>query len=172
MEPYIGEIRMFAGNFAPQGWALCNGAELQISGNEALYSLLGTIYGGDGVTTFGLPKLASRIPVGQGINPQTGTTYQLGQLGGSETVTLTVNELPVHNHPVAASSIAGNQTSPNAAVWATQSSQNIYSTAQPKGQMNSSSILPAGGNQPHDNVMPYLAINFIIATVGIFPPQN
>ncbi|MDQ8736049.1 tail fiber protein [Paenibacillus sp. LHD-38] len=172
MEPYVGEIRMFAGNFAPEGWALCNGSIIPIAENEVLFMLLGTTYGGDGQTNFGLPNLASRIPIGQGTNPQNGTTYTLGEQGGTENVTLTVNELPAHTHPVYASDAPGTLNSPNGAVWATQTSKNIYSNAAVEGQMNPQSITPAGGNQPHVNMMPYLPINFIIALAGVFPPQS
>ncbi|HTG70013.1 MAG TPA: tail fiber protein [Candidatus Udaeobacter sp.] len=172
MDPYLGEIRMFAGNFAPQGWALCNGALLSISENDALFALLGTTYGGDGQTTFALPNLVSRVPIGQGTSPQTGTTYAAGQQGGTESVAISVNELPAHTHPVYASNAGGTQSSPNAAVWAAQTSRNIYSTALPEGQMNLQSITPTGGSQPHDNMMPFLPINFIIALTGIFPSQS
>lgn len=163
---------MFGGTFAPRGWALCDGSLLSISENEALFSLLGTTYGGDGQTTFGVPSLASRIPVGQGMNPQTMTNYSLGKQGGTETVTLTQTELPVHTHIANASSQAGTQVSPAGAVWGAQTTLNLFSQQPPDVQMSPQSLTPAGGNQPHDNMMPFLAINFIIATEGIYPSQN
>ncbi|WP_141680249.1 phage tail protein [Bacillus sp. FJAT-26390] len=172
MVPYLGEIRMFAGNFAPQGWALCNGGMLSIAENDALYMLLGTTYGGDGVTTFALPNLASRIPVGTGRDSQSGKTYILGEAGGTESVTLTANQLPVHTHPVNGSDAAGNQTSPSDGVWAAQMSKNMYSSAASEGVMDPQSITPTGGNQPHNNMMPFLAVNFIISLAGVFPQQN
>ncbi|HZG13948.1 MAG TPA: tail fiber protein [Candidatus Bathyarchaeia archaeon] len=169
MESYLGEIRMFAGNYAPEGWALCNGQILSIAENEPLFILLGTTYGGDGETTFALPDLRGRIPIHLGVNPKTGTNYSLGQMGGTETVTLTTDQLPVHTHvPLAAS--VGTAVSPGGAYWAGNLS--IYSTDAPDGQMDAALIGSTGGGQPHDNMMPYATVNFIISLYGIFPSQN
>ncbi|MFF0825630.1 phage tail protein [Brevibacillus sp. NPDC003359] len=169
-EPFIGEIRMFGGDYAPQGWALCDGQLLSISENDTLYSLIGTTYGGNGQTTFGLPDLRGRIPLNQGTNPRTGTTYVMGGKNGVESVTLTVRELPAHTHTVHASSQPGTQNSPANAVWAKNAQQ--YSTNAPDGLMNASSLSSVGGNQPHNNLMPFTVINFIIALYGIYPSQN
>jgi len=172
-EPFLGEIRMFAGNFAPIGWAMCNGQLLPISQNDALFALIGTTYGGDGVTTFALPDLQSRIPVHMGVNPSTGSSYLLGHSGGTETVTLVVDHLPAHSHRVSAQTQTEltTQTSPAGAVWGT-SELNRYSTAGPDGTLGSQAISHSGGNQPHDNMMPYLAVTFIIALEGIYPSQS
>lgn len=163
--PYVGEIRMFGGNFAPVGWALCQGQLLAISEFETLFNLIGTTYGGDGVSTFALPNLASRVPVHQG------GTFVIGQLGGQETVTLTVPQLPSHNHVPLANGTAG-QSAPTNNVWAQQASLNHFSSATPNLQMASVAIGNAGGSQPHDNMLPYLAVNFIIALFGVFPTQS
>ena len=163
--PYLGEIRLFAGNFAPVGWALCQGQLLAISENDALFSLLGTTYGGDGQNTFALPNLSSRIPVHQG------SGYVLGQAAGSETVTLVSAQLPSHGHQVNAVAGQGGTASPSNAVWAAGSIA-AYSDASPTVTMSPAAIAPSGGNQPHDNMSPYLVINFIIALEGIYPSQN
>jgi microcystin-dependent protein len=163
--PYIGEIRMFAGNFAPNGWLLCQGQLVAISDYDTLFNLIGTTYGGDGVNTFALPNLASRIPV------HTGTGYVLGMTGGVESVTLITNQLPVHTHPASASSAAGNNTSPNGAVWAT-STVPQYSNAAPNTTMSPAALMPSGGSQPHDNMPPYLCLNFIISMYGIYPSPS
>lgn len=163
-EPYLGEIRMFGGNFAPVGWLLCQGQVLPISENEALFTLIGTTYGGDGQNTFGLPNLSSRIPIHQA------TTYPLAMMGGAEQVTLTQQQLPAHTHQATASNQAGTQTNAAGNVWAGWD-QTEYSTANPNVSMAPSTLLPAGGSQPHDNMPPFLVINFIIATQGIYPTQ-
>ena len=173
--PYIGEIRMFGGNFAPQGWALCMGQTLSIAQNDVLFNLIGTTYGGDGVNTFNLPDLRGRIPIHQGTNPATGTPYQLGQVGGSEQVTLTLQQLPSHAHAAQAQSGNGTQAGPGNGVWATELDPNLkpFSTSQtPAGVMNPACVGPTGGSQPHEDRMPYLVINFIIALEGIYPSQN
>lgn len=164
-QPFTGEIRMFAGSFAPVGWAFCNGQLLPIAGNEALFQLIGTTYGGDGQANFALPNLQSRIPihVGQG--------HVLGETGGTETVTLTTNQIPAHSHVPQGNSGSGNQSSPANGVWAA-SSLNEYTASAADTNMNAAAILPDGGSQPHENLMPYLAISFIIALVGVFPSQN
>ncbi|WP_274653902.1 phage tail protein [Paenibacillus humicola] len=169
-EPYLGEIRLFAGTYAPVGWEFCNGQLLSISQNDALFSLLGTTYGGDGQTTFGLPDLRGRVPLGQGKNP-TGSSYAMGQLAGTETVTLTVNNLPGHTHAVMANNTSGTTGDPSNAFWA-QSTSTQYATAAPDAQMSAQSIASSGGSQPHDNMMPTLAVSYIIALNGIYPSQN
>jgi len=162
-ESYLGEIRMFAGNFAPQGWALCNGQLLSIAENEALFALLGTTYGGDGQNTFGLPDLQGRIPV----HPN--TAYPLGSKGGTETVTLTAAQMPAHTHTANAVNSPAASLSPSNAVWAA-GPREIYAAGTPSA-MNAASISPVGGSQPHDNMMPSTAISFIISLYGVFPPQ-
>lgn len=171
MDPYIGEIRMFAGNFAPVGWAFCQGQILSISEYDALFALLGTTYGGDGQTTFALPDLRGRIPLHAGQNPATGSTYALGQMSGTETVTLTAQQIPAHTHTVQAVAGTGDQASPANGLWAT-SSLNEYSNQGANAAMAANAVFAAGGSQPHDNMMPYQCINFIIATEGLWPPQN
>lgn len=171
-EPYVGEIRMFAGDFAPEGWAFCDGQLMSINENELLFSLIGTRYGGDGGTTFALPDLRGRLPINQGINPQTGTTYELGKQGGVEKVTLRSEEIPSHTHRVACTNEKGTLESPQDAIWAKNVQQ--YSTNAPNEQlkMHGGIIGSVGGNQPHDNMMPFLALRFIIALHGIYPSQD
>jgi microcystin-dependent protein len=170
-DQYLGEIRMFAGKYAPEGWAMCNGQLLSIADYPELFSLIKTTYGGDGQTTFALPDLRGRLPVHMGRNTETGTVYPLGQMGGTETVTLTYDQLPNHTHAVNAQSGAG--TTSNAAnnYWAA-GPVNMYSSIGANGTMGGSAIGITGGNMPHNNVMPYLAVNFIIALQGIYPIQN
>lgn len=165
--PYIGEIRMFGGNFAPAGWAFCNGQLLAIAENDALFALIGTTYGGDGEQTFALPDLRGRLPL------HITTGYPLGQAGGSESVTLTLNQIPNHSHIPQASSQAGGASDPTGNVWA-GSSLNQFTTDVPTvpGSMNSGAIAAAGGGQPHENMMPYLTVSFIISLFGIFPSQS
>jgi len=167
MDNFLGEIRLFAGNFPPLGWAFCNGALLPISEYSALFNLIGTTYGGDGQTTFALPDLQGRLPMHMGTSPF-GTTYQLGQNGGVETVTLTTQQIPIHNHAPQAVSGNGNQTTPQSGVWAGAASSR-YSTSAPSLAMNSSLVGAAGGSQPHDNMIAYLAISFIISLFGVYP---
>jgi microcystin-dependent protein len=165
--PFIGEIRMFAGNFAPQGWAFCNGALMAIDQNTALFQLIGTTYGGDGQTTFALPDLQSRIPI------HVGPGFALAQSGGVETVTLTTNQLPAHSHVPQANNAAGNQQSPANGVWAsTNPSLNQYSNVAPTLSMDPAAIGATGQSQPHDNMVPFLVINFILSLFGIFPSQT
>lgn len=169
MDPYIGEIRMFAGNYPPEGWAFCNGQLLPIVGNEELFSLLQTTYGGDGQKEFALPDLRGRIALGQGRNPATGTTYPLGQRGGLEKVSLAVSQLPSHTHPVGVSNAEGNLDSPANAVWAKRNKQ--YAPV-PNGKMSPDAITKTGGGIPHDNMMPFITLSFIIALRGQYPPRN
>jgi microcystin-dependent protein len=172
MNPYLGEIRIFAFNFAPRGWAACNGQLLAISSNPALFALIGTYYGGNGTTTFALPNLQSRIPIhqgqGQGLSP-----YNIGEQGGTENVTLTTQQMPQHNHMVNTNNGLGGTTRPANALLAATSSDKPYTTSASDGStLNPSAISFAGNNQPHDNIQPYLVLNFCIATQGIFPPRN
>ena len=169
--PFIGEIRMVGFNFAPVGWAFCNGAILAISQNDALFALIGTTYGGDGQTTFALPNLCSRVPthMGQGAGL---SNRMLGEMGGTEMVTLTTQQIPAHNHGALAQPASANQLGAAGNDWAT-STLNLYGTAgPPNAAMNAGCLAPAGGSQPHDNMLPFQCINFVIALEGIFPPQN
>lgn len=171
--PYIGEIRMFGGTFAIRGWAFCNGAQLQISQYDALYSLIGTTYGGDGISVFNLPDLRSRVPIGSGQGPGL-QNYPIGQQSGVETVTLVTGNLPAHNHGAGAQSAGGDSNAPggNTSAWAQASGNSRYTTDAPTGAMNSGTIGFFGNNQPHDNMLPFQCINYIIALEGIFPPRN
>jgi len=167
-EGFIGEIRMFAGNFAPRGWAFCEGQLLPINQNTALYSILGTTYGGDGQTNFALPDLRGRTPIGVGHGPGL-SPYSLGQKGGNETTTLSVDQIPAHNHLANASSEAGNTRSPADTVWAR--GKKFYSTQAPNTTMSATAISSTGGSQPHTNIQPYLAIHYIICIQGIYPSR-
>ena len=171
--PYLGEIRMFAGNFAINGWALCNGQILSISQNSALFSLLGTTYGGNGQTTFALPDLRGRVPIHMGQGPGL-SNYMLGQQTGSESITLLQNQMPAHNHAVSAVSSGGNQASPAAGYPAVESTGTSldYSSSNPNTTMSPGMIAAAGGNQPHSNIQPVLGVNFIIALQGIYPSRT
>jgi microcystin-dependent protein len=171
-EPYIGEIRMFAGNFAPVGWMFCEGQTLPISENDALFTLIGTTYGGDGQETFNLPNLASRVPMHFGTGPD-GVNYQLAEAAGTESVTLSTQQIPNHSHPMVASTAAGNNANPGGAVIA-QSPASITRLIEdvPSVQMNAQSATPIGGSQPHENCQPFLCINFIISLFGVFPQQT
>lgn len=165
MESYVGEIRMFAGNYAPQGWALCNGQLLSIAEYDVLFALLGTTYGGDGQTTFGLPDLQGRAPL------HVSTTYPLGSKGGTETVTLTANQMPMHTHVPNATTSTAESTDPSNKVWA-KGTYESYAAVAPDAAMSPASISAAGGSQPHENMMPSLAISYIISLYGIFPSSN
>lgn len=170
--PYLGEIRMVGFNFAPAGWAFCNGQLLSISNNDALFSLIGTTYGGDGQNTFGLPDLRGRIPVHQGTSVN-GSSYIQGQSAGTETVTLLTAQIPAHTHPAAASdgTVGTAQDSPSGAYWSKWVG-GAFSTAEGSSSMNAGAIGSIGGGQPHNNLPPYLAVSFVIALVGIFPTRN
>jgi len=163
-DPYIGEIRMFGGNFAPVGWLFCQGQLVSISDYDTLFNLIGTTYGGDGQTTFALPNLQSRIPFHQG------SGFVLGQQAGVETVTLNTNQLPVHTHQPVAAAVA-TSPSPNNAYWASYANMQ-YSDQAPNAPMAPNALSPSGGNQPHENMSPYLAINFIISMYGIYPSPS
>ena len=167
--PFVGEIRMFAGNFAPAGWAFCNGALMPISENDVLFNLIGTTYGGDGQETFALPDLQGRVPIHQGTGG--GSTYQLGEMAGTETVTLTTNQIPQHNHLVLASTAVANDANPQNNVVA-QADVDMYLSDVTDVALNAASIGATGGSQPHENMAPYLAISFIISLFGVYPTQN
>ena len=175
-EPFVAEIRMFAGNFAPTGWALCNGQILSISQNTALFSLLGTFYGGDGKTTFALPNLQDSAPMHQGQGP--GLTQRvIGEAGGGSTVTLLTSELPSHNHTLQGRPVPGNTATAAANTSLAQvnpATSQVYKA--PAGAaltaLNPSATGVAGGGQPHNNMQPYLTLTFIIALQGVFPPRS
>ncbi len=170
-EPYIGEIRMFGGNFAPFGWALCNGQLLSISENEALFSLIGTTYGGDGQSTFALPNLQGRIPIHAGVGPGL-SPHQLGEMGGVETVTLTAGEVPGHRHAFAASTEAASSPDPAGNVLASGPVISLYTSEAPARPLGQDTIAPSSGNgQPHENEQPFLCVTFIIALQGIYPSR-
>lgn len=169
--PYIGEIRMFGGNFAPAGWMFCEGQLLPISENDALFNLIGTTYGGDGQSTFGLPDLRGRVPLHQGQSG--GSSFTIGESGGVESVTLTTAQIAAHQHTPLCNDQGGTLTSPLNAYWAAASSgEQMYSTPVGVNAMNAQAIGSAGGNQPHENMGPYLCVNFIISLFGIFPSQT
>lgn len=164
-QPYVGEIRMFAGNFAPAGWMFCEGQLLPISENETLFQLIGTTYGGDGESTFALPDLRGRLPV------HMGNGFILAETGGAEEITLTVTQIPAHSHPLLANSALGSQQSPSTNVVAQTRIANVdlYLEDTPTVNMAPNAISAVGGSQPHTNFQPYLCINFIISLFGIFP---
>lgn len=162
-EPFLSEIRIVSFNFPPKGWALCNGQLLPINQNQALFSLLGTTYGGDGRVNFALPNLQGRVPI------HTGNGHTLGERAGEEAHTLNISEIPPHVHSTSARSVDPNQGLPTGNLWA--NGAGAYSTAAPDSSMNPTSITNTGGSQPHLNLQPYLVLNFIIALQGIFPSQ-
>ncbi len=170
-EPFVGEIRMFAGNFAPRGWAFCDGQLLAVSQNDALFSLLGTIYGGDGRTTFGLPDLRGRIPLHQGTGPGL-SARRLGSKGGAERETLTTNQLASHTHDWNANTADATTAAPAGKVLAKAVNFRFWEPANPNTDLASTTIANTGGSQPHNNLMPTLCINFIIALVGIYPSRQ
>ena len=167
-DQYVGEIRMFSGNFAPQGWYFCDGSTLSINGNEMLYSLIGITYGGDGMTNFKLPDLRGRLPI------HCSNQYQLGQMAGTETVTLLESQLPMHTHAAKANNVPADATSstPTGNVWGYSAAITNYQPVASNVMMNPQALSSAGGSQPHNNMMPSLAVSFIIAHQGYFPSQN
>ena len=165
-QPYVGEIRMFAGNFAPAGWMFCEGQLLPISENETLFQLIGTTYGGDGQSTFALPDLRGRIPIHQG------NGFILAETGGAEEITLTVNQIPAHSHPMLASTGPGNLNTPGGNVTAESAAVKIYFGDEPTANMSPSAVGPVGGSQPHTNFQPYLCVDFIISLFGIYPQPS
>jgi len=169
-EPFVGEIRIFAGNFAPAGWALCQGQLMPISQNDTLFTLIGTTYGGDGQETFGLPDLQGRAVIHQGT--LSGTTFQIGEKDGVESVTLSTQQIPIHNHAFMASTNNGSQPQPQGAVVSKTTIAFAYTSFDPGVAMAANSVQPVGGNQPHENMQPFLVLNFILSLYGVFPTQN
>jgi microcystin-dependent protein len=169
-QPYLGEIRLFAGNFAPQGWAFCDGSLLAIAANEALFDLIGTTYGGDGQNTFALPDLRGRLPVHAGTGA--GTTFQIGQSGGSEIVTLSTQQIPAHQHSLQASANVGGASSPANNVFAQGPAGGVEIYTDDNEVLPAGTTTNAGGGQPHENRQPLLTISFIISLAGIFPSQG
>lgn len=171
-EAYIGQIMLFGGNFAPRNWALCQGQLLSIASNTALFSILGTSYGGNGTTTFGLPDLRGRVPFHWGQGPGLSNRV-LGEMGGVESVTLTVNDLPSHTHTLRALDGPPDGRSPAGTVLAvTPQDSAQYSSSAPNASMSAQAILATGNSQPHNNMQPYLAVTYIICLYGIFPSRN
>jgi microcystin-dependent protein len=162
-QPYVGEIRMFAGNFAPAGWYFCEGQLLPISENETLFQLIGTTYGGDGESTFALPDLRGRLPIHQG------NGFILAETGGAEEITLTVNQIPAHSHPTLATQDAAQETQPQGKVMGRTLGTDTYVIANPDASMAATAVTAVGGSQPHTNFQPYLCVSFIISLFGIFP---
>ena len=167
--PFVGEIRMFGGSFAPAGWAFCSGQLMPISENETLFNLIGTTYGGDGQETFALPDLQGRVPMHAGTGPD-GVTYQLGEKAGVESVTLTINQIPAHNHIQLASNDPATVQTPGSNVPA-QGAGVIYTSSSSPIPLAPQELSPTGGSQPHENMQPYLCITFIISLFGVFPHQ-
>jgi microcystin-dependent protein len=170
-DPYIGEIRMFGGNFAPAGWALCAGQLMPISQNDTLFTLIGTTYGGDGQETFGIPDLQGRVPMHFGQGPGISQNYIEGEKAGVESVTLSTQQIPVHNHAFVASGDSATQIAGTNGVVAGAVAQSYLFAAPPDSNLNASMLNPIGGSQPHENMQPYLTITFIISLFGIFPHQ-
>jgi microcystin-dependent protein len=166
-QPYVGEIRMFAGSFNPSGWAFCDGSLLPISENETLFQLIGTTYGGDGESTFALPNLQSRVPIHMGT--QGGTSFIIAEMGGVESVTLNTQQMPSHNHAFIASKDQAGLTTPPNNILGQIPGGNVYIAETADSPLNPGSIGPAGSSQPHDNMQPFLCISFIISLFGIFP---
>jgi microcystin-dependent protein len=163
---------MFAGNFAPAGWMFCEGQLLPISENEILFLLIGTTYGGDGQETFALPDLRGRIPIHQGTSNQLPSGFILAETGGAEEITLTINQVPAHNHPLMASQNSASEGLPTGNVLGAMTSLDLYISDVPNANLNAQSIAPVGGSQPHTNFQPYLCVDFIISLFGIFPSQT
>jgi microcystin-dependent protein len=165
-QPYVGEIRMFAGNFAPAGWMFCEGQLLPISEYETLFNLIGTTYGGDGQSTFALPDIRGRVPL------HFGNGFTLAETGGAETITLTTQQIPAHGHAFLATSAFGTASSPGGNVLAQSQSVKLYDSAAPTATMAGGATSSTGGFQPHNNFQPYLCVDFIISLFGIFPSQT
>ena len=171
-DQFVGEIRCFGFNFAPVGWALCNGQIMSISQNTALFSLLGTQYGGNGTTTFGLPNLQSRVPVGFGQGPGL-SNYAIGETGGMESLSISLNEMGSHAHALSGGTTNANDKRPiTGSTFAASAGANYYAPPGPLVALNAGTVLPTGGSLPHVNLQPYLTFNFCIALQGIFPPRS
>jgi microcystin-dependent protein len=171
-QPYVGEIRIFAGNFPPVGWMFCDGQLLPISENETLFQLIGTTYGGDGESTFALPNLQSRVPIHMGTAPS-GVTYQIGEAAGVESVTLTTQQIPIHNHAALVSLNPATELSPTNQLIGSSPTINFFiEGTEPDTALLSQAVTPVGGSQPHENLQPYLCVNFIISLFGLFPSPN
>jgi microcystin-dependent protein len=170
-DPFIAEIRIFPFYFAPKGWAFCDGQLLPLSQNTALFSLLGTTYGGDGKSNFALPDMQGNVPMHPGQGPGL-SLHDLGETGGSETVTLLESEIPMHSHGLIASASDGNNTKPAGQLFAQGAGVSIWGTNAPNAQFSPLAIAPAGGDQPHNNMQPYLTLNFCIALQGVYPPRT
>jgi microcystin-dependent protein len=171
MDPFVAEIRIFPFNFAPKGWAFCDGQILPLSQNTALFSLLGTIYGGDGKSNFGLPNMQGSAPMHPGQGPGL-SLHDLGETGGSDTVSLLESEIPSHSHNLIASASDGTNTKPAGQLFAQGAGVNIWGTTALNGQFSDNALAPAGGDQPHNNLQPYLTLNFCIALQGVYPPRT
>ena len=172
MDPFVAEIRIFPFNFAPKGWAFCDGQILPLSQNTALFSLLGTTYGGDGKSNFALPNMQGNAPMHPGQGPGL-SLHDLGETGGSETVSLLESEMPSHSHALMSIGAPGNRTNPITNSIARASSGNAYvPPPAPLVSMSDQALPPAGGDQPHNNLQPYLTLNFCIALQGVFPPRT
>jgi microcystin-dependent protein len=165
-QPYVGEIRLFAGNFAPAGWMFCEGQLLPISEYETLFNLIGTTYGGDGQSTFALPDLRGRVPIHQG------NGFVLAETGGAEEITLTVNQIAAHTHPLLATTAVGTAASPLGGVLASAGSANVYRQGPGAVALSTQTVGSVGGSQPHTNFQPYLCVDFILSLFGIFPSQT
>jgi microcystin-dependent protein len=173
-QPFVAEIKLFSGNFAPTGWAFCNGQLLPISQNTALFSILGTSFGGDGKSTFALPNLNGRAPIGAGQGPGL-SDRAVGETGGQSEVTLTRSEIPAHTHVPQCNSTAGGQGGPGGNVWGKipgKTAPQVYSANAPDTALAAAAVGNTGGDQPHNNMQPYLGLTFIIALQGIFPPRH
>jgi microcystin-dependent protein len=171
IDPYVGQIVLFAGTFAPNGWFFCDGSLVPISEYDVLFALIGTTYGGDGINNFALPDLRGRVPIHQG----TGTglsTRVIGEKDGTENVTVTAPQVPAHTHALTVSSANATASAVSSGVTLAAAAEELYSGDSPNNSLNPSSVSPVGGSQPHSNIQPYLALNFIIAWAGIFPSQS
>ena len=171
-QPFVGEIRMFGGTFAPAGWAMCQGQLMPISENETLFNLIGTTYGGDGQETFALPDLQGRVPIHAGQGPGLPSNRQLGELAGTESVTLNTNQMPVHTHAFLASTDVAAGVNPTGNVLGATGAMQLYHGPAGSPTMSTNVLLSIGGSQPHENMQPYLVLTFIISLFGIFPSQN
>jgi microcystin-dependent protein len=171
-QPYVGEIRMFAGNFAPAGWELCAGQLMPISENETLFNLIGTTYGGDGQSTFGLPDLQGRVPVHMGQGPGISQTYQIGEETGVESVTLTTSQIPQHTHAMLASTAGGSSPNPEGNVLGSPPAVTMFLRENPEAALPANMVTPVGGSQPHENQIPELTVTYIISLFGIYPPPS